>query len=372
MRARGRQKGFTLIELMVSLGISSMMVVMLLSIFTRMSFAFREHGQIAGIQQVLSAARNALERDGRQAGLALSQGFTIAADGTTTKHSPVVVVNHSNGPDEVGFYYADPNVQALVLVGPPAPSATAVVVDTVAGFAVGDLVVLSTADTISVANPLSDSDAKLAQFSACVVQVASIVGSELRFATSGDWGTLGNPHCASPIASTTMVYKFVAHYWRIDSTRPELGALQLDSTTGGLAGTAAFTDQAYGVSDLQVATYFFDGDTTDTDDPDSDPLRDWESSDGQTTATDPAPLATPFAPPLVMTMSLVARTTQNVEGVSTSATPSLVDSQHVDHNTIGDRASVPLPSATDPALAGHRVYRHITFQFDFRNLGVGR
>ncbi|MBL0217472.1 MAG: prepilin-type N-terminal cleavage/methylation domain-containing protein [Myxococcales bacterium] len=363
--------GFTLIELMISLVISSLLVIMLLAIFSRMSFAFREHQQIITIQQVLSAGRNALEADARQAGLAMSQGFTISSDLDDDHHSPLRVVNSASGPDEVGFYYADPGVQALVVAGPPVPSAVEVVVDDATGFHVGDLVVLSTADTTSVQNPLGETDANLAQFTACVVQISALAGDELTFATAGDWGNLGNVHCAAPSAGKTMVYKFVAHYWRIDPARPELGALQLDAT-GALTGTPAFVDQAYGITDLQAATYFFDNDGLDTDDPDTDPRRDWESSDEQTVLTAPRPVASPFAPPLMMTLSLVARTTANVEGVTTARTPRLVDATNVDHNPLGDRASVVLPSATDPRLAGNRIYRYLTFQTDLRNLGVGR
>ena len=367
--ARRRRRGFTLIELMVSLVISSLLVTMLLSIFARMSFAFREHQQIVNIQQVLSAGRNSIEADARQAGLALSQGFTIASD--ALRHSPVLVVNSATGPDEVGFYYADPTVQALVVSGPPLPTAIDLMVDDSTGFAVGDLVVLSTPDTTTVANPLAASDANIAQFTACVVKVATLTTNEMTFQTSGEWGSGTNAHCSSPVANTTMVYKFVAHYWRIDPDRPEIGALQLDAT-GALTATTAFQDQAYGITDLQAATYFFDGDGLDTDDADADALRDWQSSDAQTTMTAPHALGSPFAPPLMMTMSLVARTTANVEGVTTRQSPQLVDPVHIDHNAIGDRPSVPLPSATDPRLMGNRIYRYLTFQVDFRNLGVGR
>lgn len=370
-RARAPGAGFTLIELMISLVLSSLLVIMLLSVFTRMSFAFREHQQIITIQQVLSAGRNALEADARQAGLGIAQGFTISADLGTEHHSPVRVVNSATVPDEVGFYYADPGVQALVVAGPPAPTASELVVDDATGFAVGDLVVLSTSDTTSVANPLGDGDANLAQFTACVVQISAIAGAQLTFATAGDWGNTGNVHCAAPSAGTTMVYKFVAHYWRIDPARPELGALQLDAT-GALTETPAFVDQAYGITDLQAATYFFDNDALDSPDADTDALRDWESSDQQTVLTAPRALASPFAPPLMMTLSLVARTTANVEGVTTARTPRLVDPTNVDHNPLGDHASVALPSTTDPRLGGNRIYRYLTFQVDFRNLGVGK
>jgi hypothetical protein len=33
---------------------------------------------------------------------------------------------------------------------------------------------------------------------------------------------------------------------------------------------------------------------------------------------------------------------------------------------------VSLPSVTDPALMGSKIYRYVTFQVDFRNIGVGR
>ncbi len=369
MIARRRQRGFTLIELMISLTVAGLLVSMLLTIFARMSFAFREHQQIVTVQQVLAAGRTALEADAHQAGLAVSQGFTIAGD--TLRHSPVRVVNSATGPDEVGFYYADPTVQALVVAGPPLPTAIAVTVDDSAGFVVGDLVVLSTPDTTTVANPLSTDDANIAQFTACVVKIASVAPTALTFETGGEWGNGTNSHCSAPAANSTMVYKFVSHYWRIDPSRPDVGALQLD-TTGSLTATTAFQDQAYGVTDLQAATYFFDGDGTDTDDPDSDALRDWQSSDAQTTMTAPGAFGTPFAPPLMMTLSLVARTTANVEGVTTHDSPRLVDPAHTDHNALGDRASVPLPSATDPRLMGNRIYRYLTFQVDFRNMGVGR
>lgn len=370
---RRSQGGFTLIELMISLLVSSLLVILVLSIFARMSFAYREQQQVVGIQQVLAAARTALETDARQAGLALAQGFTISSDLGEHRYSPVRVVNRSNGPDEVGFYYADPDVQALVVAGPPAPSTTLVMVDDPDELQAGDLVVLSTPDTVSMRSPISEDDANIALFTSCVVRIAAVAGNQLVFETGGDWGNPTNEHCATPIPGVTMVYKFVAHYWRIDPDRPALGALQLDRT-GNLTPNPSFEDQAYGITDLQVATYFYDRDldTSDTDDPDTDGDRDWMSSTEQDTLTERKLLAEQFVPPLMMTMNLVARTTTDVEGVYTASTPQLVDPNNPSHNPIGDREAVSLPSATDPMLGGFRIYRFITFQVDLRNLGVGR
>lgn len=368
MRTRRRsQGGFTLIELVVSLGISSLLAIMLLSIFTKMTVAYRRQGQVVTVQQVLAAARDALESDARQAGLGMAQGFTLASDQGAFRHPAIAIENHSDGPDEVTFFYGDPTQEALVVGG----TATALVVDDATGFAAGDVVVLSTPDTSSANGAIANGDANIAQFTACVVQIASISGPNLTLSTSAPWGIAGNTHCSQPAANVTMVFALVAHAWRIDPDRPDLGALQVDRT-GGLGAQPSYADEAYGVTDLQVATYFYDGDGTDTDDPDADPARDWHSGDTQTTLTAPVAVAAQLPQPLMMSMSLVARTTGTVDGNGTRQTPELRDAAHVDHNTLGDRAAITLPSATDPALRGNHTYRYLTFQVDLRNLGVGK
>lgn len=366
---RTRRKGFTLVELMIALLVSTLLVIMILSVFTRLSFAFREQQTVVGLQQTLSAARTAIEYDARHAGLLVSQGFTVSSDLGVNRHSPVRITNRSFGPDELGFYYADPSAQALVIGAPP-PTPVTLTVDDIGTFVAGDLVVLSTPDTISMDNPISSGEAKIALFTACVLRIESVAGNQVTFETAGEWGNTLNEHCANPIGATTMMYKFVAHTWRVDTSRPDLAPLQLDPT-GGLA-TPAFTDQAYGIVDLQASTYFYDADGTDSGDPDTDGDRDWSSSDAQQTMTDPIPLASSFVAPLMMSISIVARTPANVEGVSTANSPQLTDPASPTDNTIGDRASFPLPSSTDAMFAGHRLYRFVTFQTDMRNMGVGR
>src|SRR5262249_17175080 len=119
--AMKRPRGFTLIELMVALVVSSLLVGMILAIFSRLSIAYRGQQQIAGVQQVLAAARATIELDAKQAGLALPQGFKFANTNTQT-HAAVSVINNSNGPDQIYFYYADTTVQAAVQNAPSWPS----------------------------------------------------------------------------------------------------------------------------------------------------------------------------------------------------------------------------------------------------------
>jgi prepilin-type N-terminal cleavage/methylation domain-containing protein len=375
--SRRGQGGFTLIEMMITLVIASLLVAMLLSIFARMSFAFREQQDIVAIQQTITAARTALERDAKLAGNQMAQGFKIASDGaggSNLKHSPLRVVDSSTGPDEIGFYYADPNpAKQAVVTSTGAP--TSITVDTAAGFAANDVVVLSTVDTTSMSNPvLPTTDAKIALYDACIVQIQSITGTTVTFFQNGNWGRSNNDHSANTSANTTMMYGFIAHYWRIDSLRPGTGALQLD-TNGNLLGSSAttWTDEAYDFTDIQVSTYFYDGDGADTADPDTDGNRDWVSDGSQTTYTGTILKTASYLPPLELTISLVARTDRDVEGVFTAATPNLVGSPGgTTNNMVGNHASVTLPSATDTTLQGKRIYRYITFQVDLRNLGVGQ
>jgi hypothetical protein len=84
---------------------------------------------------------------------------------------------------------------------------------------------------------------------------------------------------------------------------------------------------------------------------------------------------------MAMSISLVAHTDRDVEGIATLATPNLVGAPTAANNPLGDRPSTVLPVATpgpppvppwpDPLLPGSRIYRYVTFQVDFRNLGVG-
>lgn len=377
---RHRQHGFTLIELMISLLVSSLLTFMILSIFTKMSSAYREQQQVVQVQQVITAARAALDQDAKLAGLYMAQGFTLPADwdaGQQVRRSPIRIVNHADGPDELGFYYADAETLAIV-TDAVAPTRTRVALDENPGLVVGDRVVMSTPRLVASRIDATN-DGKIMQYDACILEISAISGTTLTFASHA-----GNLHCGAPIPATpypgpqggTIVAKLVSHYWRIDrssASRIELGALQLD-TTGALGGIVDtnFADMAYGIVDLQVATRFYDGDGSDTADPDTDGDREWESGDGQETATDPIAVASSFRAPLLMSISVLARTTTSMKGVVTAATPSFTASGNTDHNTIGDRPSESLPSPTDAALVGNRVYRYTTFQVDLRNTGIGQ
>jgi prepilin-type N-terminal cleavage/methylation domain-containing protein len=395
--SRRRQRGFTLIELMVALLVSSLLVGMILAIFSRMSLAYRGQQQIAGVQQVLAAARATIELDAKQAGLEMSQGFKLFSDGPPAPagqvHSPVSVINSSTGPDQIAFFYADTNTQAAV-TGGTIPAGNTVTVDATTGFAASDVVVLVKVDAAVGITPPDTNTALIATYDACVLQVLSVNPSPptptITFSSAPPWSNGIFTHCTAP-STGMMLYKFVARAYRIDTTtaaRAALGLLQ-QSQTGALFGGVFdnWNDLAFGFTDLQTALQIYDNDLTDTDG-DGNTDREWYSGQTQQnlTATGVPPIA-PIAVPLQMSISLVARTDRDVEGISTSQTPELTEVAvnprplplppwTRDNNPIGDRPSVNLPAAppwlADPALQGARIYRYITFQVDFRNLGVGR
>lgn len=396
--ARRRSAGFTLIELMIALLISSLLVGMILAIFSRMSLAYRGQQQIAGVQQVLAAAGAAIDLDAKQAGFAMAQGFTSQPTEAAGKglQSPVQVTDGGGGPDELRLFYADPTAQSVVVQDPvlsgwpagldidpdPGPFPPAA---PPTRFVPGDLIALVNADTATVPSPIDSTEANITQYTTCVAQISAAPGSvgsgspvHLVLETAGPWGwgTAGDGPCAKPpTAHSTMVYRFVAHAYHIDtstSARAGLGPLQ-QSQTGGLLGDAeVWNDIAYGFTDLQTALRVYQKAAAVDLDGDGDPQRDWYSGANQSTLN-PAP---PNDSLIQISISLVARTDRDIEGISTLTTPELVDLARPDNNPLGNRAAIALPTKppwlTDPALQGSRIYRYVTFQVDFRNLGVGR
>jgi prepilin-type N-terminal cleavage/methylation domain-containing protein len=371
-----RERGFTLIELMVALVVSSLLVGMILAIFSRMSLAYRGQQQIAGVQQVLAAARATIEIDAKQAGLEMPQGFKFAVDGTNPlPRSPVKVIDSSTGPDILHFYYADPSIQAKVTAGGAWSATPSIVVDSTEGFADDDLVVLSTVTTSLSATTLDMPGADIAAYDACVLKISSVSSANtLEFVTAAPWGRADTGHC-TPATNQTMVYKLVARAYRIDTSTPEraaLGPLQ-QSRTGALTNSADdnWTDLAYGFTDIQSALRMYEPDDLLDRDGDNDQLRDWYSDGVQNVKTGNLTPTSLFAP-IQMSISLVARTDRDVEGIATSETPDLIVAASPGNNSLGNHALVTLPSATDPALQGAKIYRYTTFQVDLRNLGVGR
>jgi prepilin-type N-terminal cleavage/methylation domain-containing protein len=403
-RARRGQAGFTLIELMISLVISSMLVAMILGIFTTMSAAYRTQQQVAELQQVLSAARATVSKDVLEAGYQMSQGFRWAGDGGVQVPA-LSITNGSNAPDQIAVFYADPSAQAA-MSAVQSPDLTQATVDSPDTFQPGDLAVLTLAETSgnslgfesgtrppeepAVGDPvgLDPVLAKIPYDYACVLEVASVSPTTITFSTSGTWGTSSNSHCADVITHfndvnvvSKMIYRFVSRAYRIDPTRKDLSVFQM-SPSGGLVADD-WQDLGLGFTDFQVASRWYDTSTgVDTADLDTDPVRNWYSGDDQanrclsSTTIDPNNPDKMFAA-LQVSFSFVVRTQHRVvEGAVTAATPALIDPARPDNGDVGDRTAIQLdgvPDASRPQeLRGDNIYRYATTKVDVRNLGVGR
>jgi Tfp pilus assembly protein PilE len=347
---RRQQGGFTLVELMVGMVLTTLLIGFVFTIFVQTSSAFRAQSQISDLQQALVAAETVIGREVRQAGLGMPDGVRVAFDADV--HQAIEIVNASDGPDELRVLAADPAVQARVTA--LALGADQITVDDASVLEVGQVLVLSDPQAVDPAIV----PAPPQTFDACVVQIAEITGTTVTLSTAAPWGQPGNAQCADVAANNatstepdTMAFGLRMRGYRIDATRPELGVLQRSVTAGLLDD---WEDLGIGFTDLQVATRWHDP---------GDGSKEWYSGDDQTTLTEPA-AAAPTTVPVELTLSLVVRTLRDVSGVASTRTPSLVDVDDPDHNAIGDRASVPHD--------GQRIYRWSTQRIDLRNLGVGR
>jgi prepilin-type N-terminal cleavage/methylation domain-containing protein len=390
---RRRARGFTLVEVMVSLVISSLLVGMVLAVFSRMTLAYRGQQGVAELQQILSAAQSMIERDLRQAGHQMPDGYFIANDAFL--HQPVEILNdpYGFGPDEIHIFYADASAQARVrttaLNTDPNVAFTEIPVDDAGDFVPGDVVVM-----VKGSKSTEPEDTR---FYACVVQIEAIPNSQmLSLDGAGRWGTPLNKQCdqlrrtdSGIVDAFAMVYKFRARGYRIDPNRRELAVLQM-SPTGGYEDD--WQDLAVGFTDMQIASRWndtLDPDAgADTNDLDADGSHEWYSGITQQGLTgllavmsgDPADHYQMDEYDLTRSrlaqvrVSLVVRTHSKLDVVPSLRTPKLVDDARPANNDTGDRDSVQLEGVADIArpveLRGNHIYRYATVGADLRNMGV--
>jgi len=390
---RGHRAGFTMVELMISLVISSLLVGMILSIFMRMSTAYRTQQHIAELQQILTSAQDLIQRDVRQAGFQMPDGFRIV--GAAGVHPAIELRDNAGGfgPDELHVFYADASAQAKVMVmaSLDVTPFTTFTVDDPDRFDDNDVVLIS---NHSISTNVGAAVATVVRFEACVVQLQQIAGAAFTVRTGGTWGDPNNNQCDAMRAkhvgavTNTMVYRFRARGYRVDPTRRSLAVLQL-SPTGGLVPND-WQDLGIGFTDLQLASRWYedeDADVTlkagDTADVDNDPLREWYSDNVQdartsfvllTAPTDPSPTARSLL--MELRVSLAVRTSHKLDTIGSSQTPAFIDAARPANNDLGNRAAVTLAGVADGArpeeLRGDHLYRYSTVGSDTRNLSVGR
>jgi hypothetical protein len=339
--ARNPQAGLTLVELMVTMTLTTLLIGIVFTLLIQMSTGYRNQGKISALQQTLTAAQSVIVRDVRQAGLLVPDGFALP-DGRY--HQALEIDNHADRPDRFTVAYADPSAQAFVSGMGSNP--TALTVDDASAFTAGDLAVI--VDPIDP--PPNVTPVPPQRFAACVVRIADAAGTTITLDDAAPFGSGTNAHCNAVAAehatdnapaADTMIYRFAYRAYRIDTTRPDLGVLQR-SASGGLEND--WEDLGVGFTDLQLASRWVAADGTKT----------WYDGDDQDAETAPSVLE-PTEFPQEVTISFAVRTNQRVAGVVSDQTPAL-----------GDHPAEPLGTDND------RVYRWASFTVDLRNLGVAR
>ena len=134
---RSSQSGMTLVELMITMTLTTMLVGIVFTMLVQLSTAYRSQGKVSDLQQTLTAAQGMIVRDVRQAGLMVPNGYRVAYDGDF--HQAVVITDESDEPDTIVVGYADPSAQAVVT----AWNEISVTVDDADLFEAGDLAVIS-------------------------------------------------------------------------------------------------------------------------------------------------------------------------------------------------------------------------------------
>jgi type IV pilus assembly protein PilW len=396
--SRRRERGLTLVELMIGVVVGSILVGFVFDIHSRMSSAFRAQNNIGSLQQGIRAANELLARDARLAGFMMPDGFFVSSAFPTAQtmpglvqgpdpngirtvraltvfNNPAALPDNRMQPDRIHIFYADPDPNRdYVVVGEVTP--TTVSVDRATLLIPGDLLLMVRYETMSAPpHPLGGNLPAPPRYHACVVMLTgtgpSPTGNEqLIFDASGaPFNTANNDHCfinapsdqRAIVADETHVFRLNARAYRIDTNDPLAAPLQV-SATGGLLGLSPSDWQVMGIGfvDLQITQRFVE-EVSDGNDPDADgnPRMDWYASGP------PFPANTHLTE---MGISLVARTARSVEGVRAISVPVLSTGPR-NNNPVGD-AGGPKNMLASPEFTGDHIYRQSSMIVDTRNVGV--
>lgn len=404
--ASRRERGLTVIELLISVLVASLLIGFVFEIQGRMSTAFRSQTNIGSLQQGIRAANELIARDVRLAGFMAPSGIRVSSkfvsgltgltdglvqdDAFGNKFVPSLVIRNNPDamppdgmePDRIHVFYADPNPLAQAVVVSIA-SSTSVVVNRTTIFEPGDLIMFARRDPASRPHPLRPDLPVITNYFTCLVRLTSIDfgTSALVFADDSPepFNTAGNEHCflgsganepaLEPAATErTQVFRVVARAYQIDTTRPSVAALER-SDTAGLRDD--WQEIGLGFVDLQISQRYVEEVADGSDlDGDGDFRADWYTSDA------------PLPPDFHLTqigIGLVARTPRSVEGVRALTVPVLtLGNPPVGtpaNNPFGDAAminkNILLPEYNPEGRpeGGDHVYRLSTTFVDIRNLG---
>jgi len=115
---RGKEAGFTLIELMIVLVISSIVIAAIFATFISQQKSYATQTKVSDMQQNARAALTLMERDLRMAGFGVGDsGFTVQAFAGNNVNASITVANNATPtPDQITIVYAAQQISTVSAV----------------------------------------------------------------------------------------------------------------------------------------------------------------------------------------------------------------------------------------------------------------
>jgi type II secretory pathway pseudopilin PulG len=384
-----------MIEIMVSVALVGIATAFVFSIQIRMSSALRDQQTVSETQQTLRSATELMLRDLRTSGFLASQIAVVPAPATPWTQNPIGPVTVVNGgvdgaPDQLLVVSADTSAVTVVNSGTPLvgvanamtnfTDSTGSNVVSSAGFAPGFAPGNPVLFTYALPN-VSTADAG----KGCILGVTGTAPTVIVTDPAGGapWNDPGNAHCVAGIpnfqstlytSGLTEVTKVVLRAYRI---RPGDGRGVLEMSPSGGRVNGDYQPLALGIVDMQIALRIATPNPTAVPPGtvlapcalDGDAHHDWYSSDNMNSPMIPAD-----ARVVGVSITLLAKTTKEVQGVTIAQTPDLFEGDvgHRACNHTGDVAGKPLPvtSPTTSPYFGEHAYRNYTATVDLRNVNA--
>ena len=327
------ERGFTLIELMISVVLSAVLIAFVFQIHGQMAGAMRGQAAVSEVAETVSGAREMISRELRSAGIGFPASGVVFGTGANQYHYGIVARNDANGgadADVVDFLEIQRTRGATAECDIDKTTDPLAWVFTLRGAA-------PTFDEWPEFNgtfPLHElMIANGSRTTACVITwAAPSLVTPTALVIDSTFFTNGG-HCEAMFAgltqATVTVFERIAFRLDPDPATYELGVLQR------FDGFGAWQSIGVGFTNFQVAVRYFEvGDNTDADG-DGDGERDWYSG----TAMEPFHVGRPASDVVLQVgFSIEGRNTRRMEAVSSSATPGYVDApaDYVDNNPLGN------------------------------------
>lgn len=239
---RRAQRGFTLIELMISLVIFSLAIASVLSVAVSMAQSFRQRRQLVHSEDNVRGAMDYISDAIRNAGPAISPTGGVRDDKTCTVITGgISVTDSSTAPDVVTVVLPAGGVVTSIA------NTSSYTVNTSGSFSVTDATGLSIGDQLMITD-LSNAD---------IVTISNISGTTITVGTSGcNLATCSGattPPCTSTYPALSLVIRVLRAKFSIDQTNASGFGSNVLLMDPDADGTSTAEPLAENVEDLQVA-----------------------------------------------------------------------------------------------------------------------